>query len=81
VSGPSVVIRAPMVVLAFHRLVMLFTILGRNTHPCWLIVHSWPAFALASLVDSLLEVLLSTSIRPACWIRFLLGHQGVDLGL
>jgi hypothetical protein len=58
VPGPSVVIRAPMIVLAFHSLVLLFTILGRNTHPCWMIVHSWPVFALvASLVVSLLEVL------------------------
>ena len=33
VSGPSVVMRAPMIVLAFRSLVLLFTILGRNTHP------------------------------------------------
>ena len=45
-----------------------------------MIVYSWLAFTFAFLVVSLLEVLLSTSIMPACWIMSLLGHQGVDLG-
>jgi hypothetical protein len=69
------------IILAFHSLVVLFTIPGRNSHPCWWILHPLLALTLAFLVISLLEVLLSTSFRPACWIRSLLGHQGVDLGL
>ena len=83
VPGPSVVIRAPMIVLAFHSLVLLLTSLGRGSHPCWKVTCPWLAFTLAFLVESLLVVLLSISIGLACWIgRFLLmDHEVVDLGL
>jgi hypothetical protein len=56
VPGPPVVVRAPMIVLAFHLLVLLLTSLGRNPssmldnhlllaclYPC---CHSWiPAYS------------------------------------